>query len=70
MAITDFTMANVPRFVGHEMGTSDWIEVGQDRIDNFAACTGDDQWIHVDVDRARREVLLARRSRMATSRSR
>jgi acyl dehydratase len=55
MAITDFTMANVPRFVGHEMGTSDWIEVGQDRIDNFAACTGDDQWIHVDVDRARRE---------------
>jgi acyl dehydratase len=37
------------------MGTSDWIEVGQDRIDSFAACTGDDQWIHIDIERARRE---------------
>ena len=55
MADMDFTMANVSRFVGREMGTSDWIEVGQDRIDSFAACTGDEQWIHVDVDRARRE---------------
>lgn len=55
MAVTDFTMANVPRFVGREMGRSDWIDVGQDRIDSFAACTGDDQWIHVDVERARRE---------------
>ena len=55
MADMDFTMANVPRFVGREMGTSDWIEVGQDRIDSFAACTGDAQWIHVDVARARRE---------------
>jgi len=55
MADMDFTMANVSRFVGSEMGTSDWIEVGQDRIDSFAACTGDEQWIHVDVDRARRE---------------
>jgi acyl dehydratase len=55
MTIMDFTMANVPRFVGREMGTSDWIEVGQDRIDAFAACTGDHQWIHVDVQRARRE---------------
>jgi acyl dehydratase len=55
MDIADFTMANVPRFVGREMGTSGWIEVGQDRIDNFAACTGDEQWIHVDVERAQRE---------------
>jgi acyl dehydratase len=35
--------------------TSDWLEVTQERIDRFAACTGDDQWIHVDVERARRE---------------
>lgn len=55
MAATDFTMENVPRFVGREMGASDWIGVGQDRIDSFAACTGDEQWIHVDVERARRE---------------
>jgi acyl dehydratase len=51
----DFTMANVSQFVGREMGTSGWVEVGQQRIDDFAACTGDDQWIHVDVERARRE---------------
>ena len=55
MAEMDFTMANVARFVGREMGTSEWIEVGQDRMDSFAACTGDAQWIHIDVDRARRE---------------
>jgi acyl dehydratase len=55
MSATDFTMENVPRFVGCEMGTSDWVEVGQERIDGFAACTGDEQWIHVDVERARRE---------------
>ena len=50
-----FTMANVAQFVGREMARSDWIEVGQDRIDAFADCTGDRQWIHVDVERARRE---------------
>ena len=55
MSVTDFTMANVPLFVGREIGTSGWVEVGQDRIDSFAACTGDGQWIHVDVERARRE---------------
>jgi acyl dehydratase len=48
-------MASAPRFVGCELGVSDWVTVDQDRIDAFAACTGDRQWIHVDVDRARRE---------------
>ena len=42
-------------FVGQELGVSDWIVVDQARIDQFAACTGDDQWIHVDLERARRE---------------
>jgi acyl dehydratase len=55
MTVVDFTMDNVARFVGRELGTAGWIEVGQDRIDAFAACTGDNQWIHVDVERARRE---------------
>jgi acyl dehydratase len=41
--------------VGEHLGTSDWVEVTQERIDNFAAATGDHQWIHVDVDRARAE---------------
>ena len=42
--------------VGAEVGTSEWVEVTQDRIDKFAAATGDDQWIHVDVSRAAREL--------------
>ncbi|MFR9673968.1 MaoC family dehydratase [Streptomyces sp. TR02-1] len=38
--------------VGEELGTSDWLEVDQKRIDLFAEATGDHQWIHVDPDRA------------------
>jgi acyl dehydratase len=55
MTILDYTMATAPQFVGHELGATGWVTVGQDRIDQFAACTGDHQWIHVDVERARRE---------------
>ena len=49
------SMANIAQFAGHEIGATDWMVVDQDRIDAFAACTDDDQWIHVDVERARRE---------------
>ena len=38
--------------VGREIGVSDWIGVDQQRIDQFAAATGDHQWIHVDPVRA------------------
>jgi acyl dehydratase len=55
MTIANYSMMTVPQFVGHDLGVSDWVTVTQDRIDQFAACTGDRQWIHVDVDRARRE---------------
>jgi acyl dehydratase len=55
MAVAQYSMATVAQFVGRELGTSDWVAVDQDRIDRFADCTGDHQWIHVDVDRARRE---------------
>jgi acyl dehydratase len=41
--------------VGQELGVSGWTAVDQDRIDAFADTTGDRQWIHVDVDRARAE---------------
>jgi len=41
--------------VGQELGTSNWIAIDQKRIDAFAETTGDHQWIHVDVDRARTE---------------
>ena len=39
--------------VGQELGVSGWITVEQSRIDGFAEATGDHQWIHVDVERAR-----------------
>jgi acyl dehydratase len=42
--------------VGTEVGVSEWIEVTQERVDQFARATGDDQWIHVDVARAEREL--------------
>jgi len=54
-SITNYTMTTAPQFVGRELGVSDWVRVSQERIDAFAACTGDRQWIHVDVERARRE---------------
>jgi acyl dehydratase len=40
---------------GHEVVVSDWLEVSQERINAFADATGDHQWIHVDVERARNE---------------
>ena len=42
--------------VGRELGPSDWITVEQTMIDTFADATGDHQWIHVDVERAKREM--------------
>jgi acyl dehydratase len=39
--------------VGEELGVSDWHEVTQQEIDEFARVTGDDQWIHIDQERAK-----------------
>ena len=39
--------------VGQEMGVSEWVEMTQDRVNQFADVTGDHQWIHVDVERAK-----------------
>ena len=41
--------------IGQEIVASDWLEITQERIDQFAEATDDRQWIHVDVERARRE---------------
>ena len=38
--------------VGTEVGVSEWVEITQDRINKFANATGDEQWIHVDTERA------------------
>ena len=47
--------AQLAEHVGTELGVSSWITIDQDRINEFAHCTGDHQWIHVDVERAKRE---------------
>ncbi|HBZ69574.1 MAG TPA: dehydratase [Deltaproteobacteria bacterium] len=43
------------QFVGKSLGASSWVTVSQEQINAFADATGDHQWIHVDVERARRE---------------
>ena len=48
-------LANLHERIGLELGISGWETIDQSRIDRFAECTGDHQWIHVDVDRARVE---------------
>ena len=46
------TFDEITAAVGEELGTSDWLEIDQDRVNAFAEATGDHQWIHVDVDRS------------------
>jgi len=52
---TTTTIAELPSLTGTELGTSEWFEVTQQRVDTFADATDDHQWIHVDVDRAKAE---------------
>ena len=52
---TTTTIAELPGLAGTTLGTSDWLEVTQERVDTFADATGDHQWIHVDVERATAE---------------
>lgn len=49
------SIAELKSYIGKPLGSSDWVEVTQDQIDAFARATGDDQWIHVDAERAKRE---------------
>jgi acyl dehydratase len=51
------SLADLKAAVGESLGTSDWVEVSQERIDCFADITGDHQWIHVDPVRARQTPL-------------
>ncbi|MBI3681575.1 MAG: MaoC family dehydratase [Acidobacteria bacterium] len=48
-------MAELTALAGQEVGVSDWMEITRQRIDAFAAATEDYQWIHVDVERSKRE---------------
>lgn len=53
--MSNLTLAGLNEKVGQELGLSGWVTIDQARIDTFASCTGDQQWIHVDVERAKRE---------------
>jgi acyl dehydratase len=55
MTVTATTPDDLLELAGTELGPTEWVEVGQDRIDQFADATGDHQWIHVDVERATAE---------------
>ena len=47
------SLDELPPLVGQEVATSDWITITQEQVNLFAQATGDHQWIHVDVDKAR-----------------
>jgi len=48
-------VADLVKHIGEEIGVSSWILLDQNRINEFAHCTGDHQWIHLDAERAARE---------------
>ena len=55
MGFEQYDVHAIGQFVGQELGVSDWLTIDQERINEFADCTGDHQWIHVDIERAQRE---------------
>ena len=53
---TKIAFNEIESYVGKEIGVSDWHTIDQDRVNMFADATGDHQWIHIDVERATREI--------------
>lgn len=53
--MSELTFEGMKAMTGQELGVSGWVTVDQAKINEFAACTGDGQWIHVDAERAKRE---------------
>ena len=49
------SLAELKALVGQEVAVSDWEQISQERINQFAEATGDYQWIHLDVERCKRE---------------
>jgi acyl dehydratase len=49
-------LSEIQSHIGKEIGVSDWITIDQNRVNKFADATGDHQWIHVDVERAKKEL--------------
>lgn len=46
-------LTDLASLAGQELGISDWLTITQERVDQFADATGDDNWIHVDIERAK-----------------
>ena len=55
MSANKMPVADLAKHVGEEIGVSSWFLLDQTCIDEFAHCTGDKQWIHLDAERAARE---------------
>jgi acyl dehydratase len=55
MSATTTTLTELPSLKGNVLGSSEWFEITQDRVNTFADATDDHQWIHVDVERAKAE---------------
>lgn len=49
------SLAALKELIGQEVAVSDWVQITQERVNLFAEATGDRQWIHVDVERSRKE---------------
>lgn len=58
--IDDYTFETMASFVGKELGVSSWVNIDQDRINAFADCTGDHQWIHVDIEKCKTDSPLGK----------
>ena len=52
---TVINIADLPSKIGEHLGYSDYVEISQERVNQFAEATGDHQWIHIDVERAKKE---------------
>ena len=55
MPLNGYRYQTIQQFAGRELGVSEWLTIDQDRINRFADCTDDHQWIHIDLERAREE---------------
>ena len=49
------TLDELKALIGQEVAVSDWVQISQERVNQFAEATGDYQWIHLDVERCKRE---------------
>ena len=57
---TKFTaLAELKKFVGRELGLTDWMQMSQKKINEFAKITGDEQWIHTDPEKSAMNVTIA-----------